>query len=69
MIVQIRFSDANTVQFGSVSVNYSSASITGLQYGKKYYVYCDDPGYLGGSVTYAATTNLQYTVNKCSCGK
>ncbi|WP_043316567.1 hypothetical protein [Microbulbifer sp. HZ11] len=48
---------AHSVQFGSFTVAYSSGSITGLQFSKKYYVYCDDPGYAGGSVTYYATTN------------
>ncbi|GAB2507082.1 hypothetical protein [Microbulbifer agarilyticus] len=49
--------DAHTVQFGNFSVNYSSASISGLDFSKKYYIYCDDPGYAGGAVSYFATTN------------
>ncbi|WP_160153347.1 hypothetical protein [Microbulbifer sp. ALW1] len=48
---------AHTVQFGNFSVNYGSASITGLGFSTKYYVYCDDPGYAGGAVSYFATTN------------
>ena len=48
---------AHTVQFGEYSVNYNSGSVAGLLFSKKYYVFCDDPGYAGGAVTYYATTN------------
>ncbi|MBN8431802.1 hypothetical protein JF535_13170 [Microbulbifer salipaludis] len=48
---------AHDVQFGGFTVAYNSASITGLQFVKKYYVYCDDEDFAGGAVTYHATTN------------
>lgn len=42
--------------FGTVSVN--SGAITGLSFSTKYYVYFDDLRYLGGAVTYIATTTI-----------
>lgn len=38
------------------SLSYTGGSITGLAYNTKYYVYCDDPTYQGGAVTYHQTT-------------
>ena len=50
---------AFTMQYGFGTVSYGSGSIAGLSPSTKYYVYCDDPGIVGGAVTYFATTNLQ----------
>lgn len=44
---------------GSRTVSYNSGSITGLSPSTRYYVYCDDPGYSGGSKTYHATTSAR----------
>lgn len=41
----------------NMSISYSSGSITGLNFNTTYYVYADDPNFLGGAVTYVATTN------------
>jgi predicted phage tail protein len=49
---------SHTVQFGFGTVTYSAGSITGLAFSTKYYVYCDDPNYSGGAVTYYATTTI-----------
>jgi len=40
----------------SSPVSYNSGSITTLSYGTLYYVYCNDPDFAGGAVTYLATT-------------
>ncbi|HLW79108.1 MAG TPA: Hint domain-containing protein [Terriglobia bacterium] len=45
------------VQYPFGTVSYNSGSITGLASSTKYYVYCDDPNYAGGAVTYHATTS------------
>jgi predicted membrane protein len=50
---------AHSVQYGFGTVAYNSGSITGLVHSTNYYVYADDPDYLGGAVTYLATTNPQ----------
>ena len=43
-------------------INYNSGSITGLAYSTKYYVYGQgDPSYLGGPLTYTATTSYNDT--------
>lgn len=47
---------ASTQQFGDGRVSYNSGSITPSLYGT-YYIYADDPNYLGGSVIYVATQN------------
>lgn len=47
---------AFTQYFDFGSVSYNSGSITGLAFSTKYHVYCDDPNYAGGAVTYVATT-------------
>ncbi|MFS1526380.1 hypothetical protein ACL7TT_20225, partial [Microbulbifer sp. 2304DJ12-6] len=47
---------AHSVQFDFGLVNYNAGSISGLSFSRKYYVYCDDPGVKGGTVTYKATT-------------
>ncbi|MFA0813466.1 hypothetical protein [Microbulbifer epialgicus] len=44
------------LQFDFGTRSYNAGSITGLTFSRKYYVYCDDPGYAGGGVTYYATT-------------
>ncbi|WP_445364888.1 hypothetical protein ACJJJB_00005 (plasmid) [Microbulbifer sp. ANSA001] len=49
---------AHSVQYGFGTVAYSSGSVTGLLFSKAYYVYCDDPGYNGGAVTYKVTTSF-----------
>jgi hypothetical protein len=46
-------------QTGFGTINYNSGSITGLSFGTKYYIYCNDPQTLGGAVTYLATTSYQ----------
>ncbi|WP_406828112.1 hypothetical protein [Microbulbifer sp. ARAS458-1] len=48
---------AHSVQYGFGSVSYSSGSVSGLSFSTRYYIYCDDEGYVGGSVTYVASTN------------
>jgi hypothetical protein len=48
---------ASSIQMGFGIVNYNSGSISGLAYSTTYYVYCDDPNYAGGAVTYFATTS------------
>lgn len=50
---------AHTLQYGFGAVSYGSGTITGLDPETNYYVYADDPNYLGGAVTYLATTNGQ----------
>jgi len=49
--------DAHTLQYGFGPVAYNSGTIVGLLPSTNYYVYADDPDYLGGAVTYLATTN------------
>lgn len=44
---------------GIPDITDNSGSITGLAYNTLYYVYYDDPGFLGGAVTYAATTTKE----------
>ncbi|AQQ67494.1 hypothetical protein Mag101_07455 [Microbulbifer agarilyticus] len=48
---------AHTVTYGFGTVSYNSGSITGLNFSTTYYVYCDDPGYVGGAITYLASTD------------
>jgi hypothetical protein len=50
---------AHTLQYGWGAVSYNAGSIAGLDPDTNYYVYADDPDYLGGAVTYLATTNRQ----------
>lgn len=50
---------AHTNQYGFGQTSYGSGSISGLATNTLYYVYADDPNYVGGSVTYIATTNPQ----------
>jgi hypothetical protein len=50
---------AHTVQYGFGLVSYNAGSITGLDPDTNYYVYCEDPDFAGGAVTYLATTNGQ----------
>lgn len=45
------------LQFGSGLVSYGSGSVDPGAYGT-YYIYCLDPTYSGGAVTYFATTNF-----------
>ncbi|WP_444933569.1 hypothetical protein [Microbulbifer sp. JTAC008] len=49
---------AHTVQYAGFTVNYNSGSITGLNFSSTYYIYADDEGYLGGSSTYYAVTDI-----------
>jgi hypothetical protein len=44
---------------GIPDITLNSGSITGLSYNTLYYVYYDDPGFLGGAVTYNATTTKE----------
>lgn len=48
---------SHSVQFGFGTVAYNSGDVTGLSFSTVYYIYCDDPTYAGGAVTYLATTN------------
>lgn len=48
---------SHSVQFGFGTLSYNSGTITGLAFSTVFYVYADDPNYLGGAVTYLATTN------------
>ena len=41
----------------ATTVNYNAGSITGLSFSTRYFVYCDDAGAAGGTVSYQATTN------------
>jgi len=50
---------SHTNQYGFGQTSYGSGSITGLSTNTLYYVYADDPTYVGGAVTYIATTNPQ----------
>lgn len=50
---------SHTLQYGYGQVSYNSGSISGLTPNTLYYVYASDPNYLGGAVTYQATTNPQ----------
>ena len=52
---------ASTWQFGSGQVSYNSGSVTPATFGT-WYVYADDPGFAGGTVTYIATSTPS-TVN------
>ncbi|QFT53548.1 hypothetical protein [Microbulbifer sp. THAF38] len=47
---------AHSVQYAGFTVGYNSGSIAGLNFSTTYYIYVDDPNYLGGAVTYYATT-------------
>jgi hypothetical protein len=47
----------HTVTAGDVTIAYGGATITGLSLSTRYYVYADDPDFVGGSVTYAASTD------------
>lgn len=47
---------AHTLARSSTDVDYSSGSITGLDYETTYYIYADDANFEGGAVTYVATT-------------
>lgn len=49
---------AHTLVAGLMSISYNSGSITGLNsFSDTYYVYADDPQYLGGVVTYLAVAS------------
>lgn len=52
---------ATTLTTGERSANYPSGSVSGLNFGTKYYIYRDDPS-LDGSGSYAATTSLPTAV-------
>jgi hypothetical protein len=55
---------SGTIQFGSGTVSYNSGSVDPGAYGT-YFIYCDDPTYAGGAVTYQATTTFSaVTANK-----
>ncbi len=43
--------------YGFGTVTYNSGSITSLSFDTQYYIFADDPGFFGGSVSYLATTN------------
>ncbi|QPG06568.1 hypothetical protein IT774_05185 [Salinimonas marina] len=47
---------AHTIYMAEDDISYNSGSITGLSFTTTYYVYCDDPFYLGGSVSYKQVT-------------
>jgi len=48
---------AHGLDMSSGLVSYSSGSVTGLSYATQYYVYAVDPTYVGGAVTYLASTD------------
>lgn len=52
---------SHAVQFADGAVNYNSGSVSGLQFNTKYYVYTDDPYYIGGAVTYNAVPAANIT--------
>src|SRR5581483_3598757 len=54
---------AFNMRFGFGTVGYNSGSITGLAYTTRYYVYCVDPFFRGGAVTYLATTSFDTVVS------
>lgn len=51
--------NAHTVNLGGSNVTYSAVAnaVTGLSAGSTYVIYCDDPGYAGGTCTWFAGTN------------
>ncbi len=54
---------SSTVQFPDGAINYNSGTVDPGAYGT-YYVYCDDPTFLGGAVAYqASTSNPNVTAN------
>lgn len=53
---------AHGLDMSTGTVSYNSGSVTGLSYGTDYYIYCVDPTYAGGAVTYLASTNVSDTV-------
>jgi len=53
---------SHTLQYGYGQVAYGSGTISGLTPNTSYYVYGDDPSFLGGAITYLATTNPQTVV-------
>src|SRR5581483_2217050 len=53
---------SHTVQYGYGQSAYNSGTITGLPTSTLHYVYASDPHFLGGAVTYLATTNPQTVV-------
>lgn len=48
---------AHNLVFGFKTIPFGSGTITGLLNSTLYYVYTDDPDFLGGSAVYLATTN------------
>jgi hypothetical protein len=48
---------AHVLQTDFGPISYGPGSLAGLALNERYYVYADDPDYVGGSVTYLATTN------------
>lgn len=52
--------NTHTVQLPDKEVTYNSDNLTVTQ-GVRYFIYCDDPYGLGGSVTYYAVTSSQFS--------
>lgn len=48
-----------TAQYGFGQVAYNSGDISGVDSEENLFIYCDDPNYLGGAVSYSATTDRQ----------
>lgn len=53
-----------TMRVAGVDIPVNSGAISGLIYGTIYYVYYDDPGFVGGAVTYVATQTKETVLNK-----
>jgi hypothetical protein len=51
-----------TMRIAGVDIAEGSGSITGLSYNTLYYLYFDDPGFVGGAVTYVATTTKETAI-------
>lgn len=50
---------AHTLRYGFGPVSYNAGNISGMPVSTLHYVYADDPDFLGGAVTYLATTSPQ----------
>jgi hypothetical protein len=48
---------AHTLHTDFANIAYNSGSVTGVALNTRYYVYTDDPNYVGGAVTYVASTS------------
>lgn len=48
---------AHTLHTDFTNIAYNGGSVSGLALNTRYYVYTDDPNYLGGAVTYVASTS------------